>query len=126
MPVKELIDKLSPYCSSDNLQSIIITEINTSDINGWLPHSAWVWFKNTKLEVEYMNMESPTLHDAWRCGILGKEIEKMHSIADIDALLHPYEATAGFFELNLIRRRMIDEWLKIAKKRYDYLMRDES
>lgn len=126
MSVQGLIDKLAPYCSTANGQRIIVTEINPSDINGWLPHSAWIWFKNTRLEVEYMNMESPTLSDAWRCGILGKEIEHAHSIADIDELLKPYEATSSSFELDLIRQRVIDEWLKIAKKRYEDLMRDEN
>jgi hypothetical protein len=112
MSVKEITDKLSPWIrSSDERQLMLVSEVDPTDINGWLPHNAWQWFAKNQRKIMFKEMEHQSLVDMYNCGIFEPDLKHVRSITDIDAILQPYENQVSSFELDTVRNRMID-WFR--------------
>lgn len=108
--VKEITDQLVPWVrnSDDRNQLLLVTELDPTNINGWLPQGAWNWIQKNQREITYKAMENPSLIDMYNCGIFSPELDRARCIKDIDNILAPYENSVSPFALVNVRNRMID------------------
>ena len=108
--VNEITDRLVPWVrnSDEANQLMLVTEIDTTKINGWLPQAAWDWIQKKQREITYKSMENPSLIDMFNCGIFSPELDRARCIKDIDNILAPYENSVSSFALVNVRNRMID------------------
>ena len=115
--VKEITDHLVPWIrnSDERNQLLLVTEIDPTNVNGWLPHGAWEWIRKNQREITYRSMENPSIIDMFNCGIFSPELDRARCIKDIDNILAPYEASGSQFALSNVRNRMIDVLTKRIK-----------
>ena len=108
--VQEITDSLLPWIrnSDEYHQLMLVTEIDPTNINGWLPQAAWDWLRKNQREITYKSMENPSLIDMFNCGIFSPELGRARCIKDIDSILAPYENSVSSFALVNVRNRMID------------------
>ncbi len=108
--VQEITDSLMPWIrnSDEANQLMLVTEIDPTNINGWLPQGAWDWIRKNQREITFKSMENPSIIDMFNCGIFSPELERARCIKDIDNILAPYENNVSWFVMLNVRNRMID------------------
>lgn len=119
--VQEITDCLVPWVrnSYEYNQLMLVTEIDPTNINGWLPHDAWQWFAKNQQKIMFSEIENPSIVDMYNCGIFEPELNTANSIADIDNILKPYENKVTSFALETVRSRMIERISARARSRYE-------
>lgn len=107
LPLDDIVDRFSKILSSSVYDKrFVVVRFNDTDIDGYLPHSAWRWITNQQRQIELHAIENPSLYDMAKSGMFDEELDATNRISGIDSILNPYKTRTPEFEFDLVRGRM--------------------
>ena len=106
--ISALTDIIKQFELYHNFYSFVLVDISDGNVNGVLPKPAWSWLHRTLEQIKISAMENPTLSQLCDAGLYDKEFKRCKSIADIDQELSKVEPNYSHFDIENVRKRMVN------------------